>query len=160
MLPARHSGSAGFHTVLRRLRAPPRQAPIRPRPWPPNIAPTQISSLLCRRKKVLSLAIAFPKKRVILKCGLALQEACIMFDNFRFAADDDLDDFGYEEEHLDVQTGVNEYGPEDEDEDELATPHPPATEHHAAASTPPPAPAPASDAPPKKKPVKKAVKPA
>ncbi len=28
-----------------------------------------------------------------------------MFDNFRFAADDDLDDFGYEEEHLDVQTG-------------------------------------------------------
>ena len=42
-----------------------------------------------------------------------------MFDNFRFAADDDLDDFGYEEEHLDIQPGANEYGPEDEDEDEL-----------------------------------------
>ena len=45
-----------------------------------------------------------------------------MFDNFRFAADNDLDDFGYEEEHLDVQPGVNEYGPEDEDEDELTPP--------------------------------------
>ena len=83
-----------------------------------------------------------------------------MFDNIRFAADDDMDDFGYEEEHLDVQTGVNEYGPEDDDEDELTTPHPPMTEH-APPSTPAPAPSPVSDAPPKKKPVKKAtVKPA
>ena len=79
-----------------------------------------------------------------------------MFDNFRFAADDDLDDFGYEEEHLDVQPGANEYGPEDEDEDELTPPHPATTEH-----TPPSTPPPASEAPPKKKPVKKAtVKPA
>jgi len=47
-----------------------------------------------------------------------------MFDNFRFAADDDLDDFGYEEEHLDIQPGTSEYGPEDEDEDELTPPPP------------------------------------
>jgi len=42
-----------------------------------------------------------------------------MFDTFRFAADDDMDDFGYEEEHLDVQSEVGEYGPEDEDEDDF-----------------------------------------
>src|SRR5579863_1077339 len=84
-----------------------------------------------------------------------------MFDNFRFAADDDLDDFGYEEEHLDVQPGVNEYGPEDEDDDELTPPHPATAEHHAPPSMPPATPAPSSEAPPKKKPVKKAtVKPA
>ena len=43
-----------------------------------------------------------------------------MVDSLRFTADDDLDDFGYEEEQIDVVTEVGEYGPEDEDEDELA----------------------------------------
>ena len=60
-----------------------------------------------------------------------------MFDNFRFAADDDLDDFGYEEEHLDIQPGASEYGPEDEDEDELTPTHPAPAEH--APPSPPPA---------------------
>jgi hypothetical protein len=48
-----------------------------------------------------------------------------MVDSLRFTADDDLDDFGYEEEQIDVVTEVGEYGPEDEDEDELAKPGPP-----------------------------------
>jgi hypothetical protein len=155
-----HRFTIVWHNTTRLPLTTPPSVLIRPRPSPPNIAPARISFVPAARKKVLSLAIAFRKKRVILKCGLALQEACIMFDNFRFAADDDLDDFGYEEEHLDVQPGVNEYGPEDEDEDELTPPHP-ATAEHAPPSTPTHTPAPPSEAPPKKKPVKKAtVKPA
>ncbi len=47
-----------------------------------------------------------------------------MFDSYRFAAPDDLDDFGYEDETMDVQAEVSEYGPEDEDEDDLITPAP------------------------------------
>jgi hypothetical protein len=74
-----------------------------------------------------------------------------MFDTFRFAADDDMDDFGYEEEHLDVQSEVGEYGPEDEDEDELTKPHHPAMPEpaHAVPSSTPPG-APAGEAPPQK----------
>jgi hypothetical protein len=53
-----------------------------------------------------------------------------MVDSLRFSADDDLDDFGYEEEQIDVTTEVGEYGPEDEDEDELTRPAPrPASRH-------------------------------
>jgi hypothetical protein len=33
-----------------------------------------------------------------------------MVDSLRFTADDDLDDFGYEEEQIDVTTEVGEYG--------------------------------------------------
>ena len=47
-----------------------------------------------------------------------------MFDSYRFAAPDDLDDFGYEDETMDVQAEVSEYGPEDEDEDDLISPAP------------------------------------
>ena len=46
-----------------------------------------------------------------------------MVDSLRFTADDD-DDFGYEEEQIDVTTEVGEYGPEDEDDDELIKPVP------------------------------------
>jgi hypothetical protein len=83
-----------------------------------------------------------------------------MFDTFRFAADDDMDDFGYEEEHLDVQSEVGEYGPEDEDEDELTKPHhPPMPEPaHAIPSSTPSTSTPGGEAPPQKKPVKKAAK--
>src|SRR5690348_2870575 len=78
-----------------------------------------------------------------------------MFDTYRFAADNDLDDFGYEEEHLDVQSEVGEYGTEDEDEGDW-------TPHHAGTPAPPAAhrghPAPGGEAPPQKKPVKMATK--
>ncbi len=46
-----------------------------------------------------------------------------MVDSLLFTADDD-DDFGYEEEQIDVTTEVGEYGPEDEDDDELTRPVP------------------------------------
>ena len=59
-----------------------------------------------------------------------------MVDSLRFTADDD-DDFGYEEEQIDVTTEVGEYGPEDEDDDELTRPVPEPVH-----TTPPPAPAP------------------
>ena len=64
-----------------------------------------------------------------------------MVDSLRFTADDDLDDFGYEEEQIDVTTEVGEYGPEDEDEDELTRPAPVPVH-----STPVPVPAPAAPA--------------
>src|ERR1700692_1345993 len=83
-----------------------------------------------------------------------------MFETFRFAADDDMDDFGYEEEHLDVQSEVGEYGPEDEDEDELTKPHhaPMPEPAHAVPPSTSPSGAPGGEAPPQKKPVKKAAK--
>src|ERR1700722_4010930 len=77
-----------------------------------------------------------------------------MVDSLRFTADDD-DDFGYEEEQIDVTTEVGEYGPEDEDDDELTKPVPEPVH-----STPPAVPtpmSPAGEAPPQKKPVKKAT---
>ncbi len=52
-----------------------------------------------------------------------------MVDSLRFTADDD-DDFGYEEEQIDVTTEVGEYGPEDEDDDDLTKPVPRAGSHH------------------------------
>jgi len=67
-----------------------------------------------------------------------------MFESYRFAAEDDLDDFGYEEETVDIQSEVGEYGPEDEDEDELPKPV-----HTPAAPAPPPAPVAASEPAPK-----------
>ena len=77
-----------------------------------------------------------------------------MVDSLRFTADDD-DDFGYEEEQIDVTTEVGEYGPEDEDDDELTKPVPePAHTTLPAVSTPM---SPAGEAPPQKKPVKKAT---
>ena len=75
-----------------------------------------------------------------------------MVDSLRFTADDD-DDFGYEEEQIDVTTEVGEYGPEDEDDDELTKPVPEPV--HPLPSVP--APLPAGEAPPQKKPVKKAT---
>src|SRR5580693_614222 len=75
-----------------------------------------------------------------------------MVDSLRFTADDD-DDFGYEEEQIDVTTEVGEYGPEDEDDDDLTKPVPEPVH-----TTAPSAPAlPAGEAPPQKKPVKKAT---
>ena len=68
-----------------------------------------------------------------------------MVDSLRFTADDDLDDFGYEEEQIDVTTEVGEYGPEDEDEDELTRPVPVPAYHSRSR------PAPASTGQPKRR---------
>ena len=51
-----------------------------------------------------------------------------MFDSYRFAGHDDPDDFGYEDDNLDVQAEVTEFGTDDEDDDEVTTPHS-TTEH-------------------------------
>ena len=77
-----------------------------------------------------------------------------MVDSLRFTADDD-DDFGYEEEQIDVTTEVGEYGPEDEDDDDLTKPVP-APVHTTPPAVPTPM-SPAAEAPPQKKPVKKAT---
>ncbi len=66
-----------------------------------------------------------------------------MFDSYRFAGHDDPDDFGYEDDNLDVQAEVTEFGADDEDDDEVTTPHS-TTEH--GLTPPPPAPPPAAPA--------------
>ena len=72
-----------------------------------------------------------------------------MFDSYRFAGHDDPDDFGYEDDNLDVQAEVTEFGTDDEDDDEVTTPHS-TPEHgtHAAHTPSIPIPPPASAASP------------
>ena len=74
-----------------------------------------------------------------------------MFDSSELARSEERDDFEYNDEHIELESDLEEYGP-----DEEAAPVPPA--EPAAAPAVAPAPAQPAPPPPQKKPAKKAAK--